>query len=72
MEEHGVVALLAGRILDESGTTALDLDTTSCLLLDVLDIGSAMAYNLGSEIETRDWLKTNWEPLFGPFALFTC
>jgi hypothetical protein len=53
----------------EATPTAFDLDSTTSLLLDMLDICAAMANHLGSKIKTRDGLHIDRYTLFGPFAL---
>jgi len=45
------------------------LHAAARLLLDVLDIGAAVAYDLGAEIEARDRLEADWNLLFRPFTL---
>ncbi len=37
VDEHGLVVLVAGVLVNESRTLTLDLHTSTCLLLDVLD-----------------------------------
>jgi hypothetical protein len=72
MQIHVLIALAASALLQEAGATALDLDAAPGLLLNVLDVGTAMANNLRSEIEARNWLEINGYLLFGPFALYPC
>lgn len=69
MEIHGLVAFLASVVLDEARATALDLDTTASFLLDVFDIGTAMADNLSTEVETRDGLEVDGNLFLRPFTL---
>lgn len=69
MQKHGFVALLVGRMLLESRTPALDLYAASSLLLDMLDVRSAMSNDLSPEVEAWKRLKTNWNAFLGPFAL---
>jgi hypothetical protein len=66
---HILVALTTCSMLHESGTTALDLNTASGLLLDVLNISAAVTYNLSSKIETWKRFKVDWDLLFRPFTL---
>jgi hypothetical protein len=69
MQVHGLIALSIGGHLPEAGTTSFDLDFAASLLLDMLDICSALANNLSSKIETLDRLQINGNTLLGPFPL---
>jgi hypothetical protein len=69
VEIHILVALTTRAMLHESGTTALDLDTASGLLLDVLNISATMANNLSTKIEAWKWFKIDWDLFFRPFTL---
>jgi hypothetical protein len=69
MEIHILIALTTGAMLHKSGTTALDLDTASGLLLDVLHISATMTNNLSTKVEAREWFEIDWNLLFGPFTL---
>lgn len=69
MQKQGLLALLCS-VLFESRSTALNLNATTGLLLDMLNILSAMAYNRSSKIEASNWFKANKNLFFGPFALF--
>lgn len=55
-------------MLDEAAASSLDLDTTAILLLNVLDVSSALTHNLRAEIEARNGLKVDRNALFWPFA----
>lgn len=70
MQIHILITLSARALLQEAGATTLDLDAAPGLLLNVLDIGTAMANNLRSEVKARNWLEINGNLLFGPFALY--
>jgi hypothetical protein len=48
---------------------ALNLDSTACFLLDVLDIVTAVTNDLRSEVEARDGLEIDGNFLFWPFSL---
>jgi len=50
-----VIALLS-TVLSESGTTALDLNAAASLLLDVLDVLTAMAHDRRAQVESGDRL----------------
>jgi len=69
MEEHVLVALTARCVFQVTGAAALDLHTTSGLLLDVLDVGTAMPYYLCSEVEAGDGVYVDRNLLLGPLAL---
>ena len=69
MKVHGLIALSIRAMLHETGVAALDLDTTSRFLLNVLDIGATMTDYLCSEVEAWDWFKVNGYAFFWPFAL---
>jgi hypothetical protein len=70
MQEHVLIALASGGKLQKPRTAALDLDTAACLLLDVLDIGTAVANHLSTEVEPRQGLEDDGDFLFRPFALW--
>jgi hypothetical protein len=65
---HGLITLVPGIVLHETRSTALNLDTASSLLLDMFDIGAALAYNLGTEVEARNGLEIHRNLLLWPFA----
>jgi hypothetical protein len=71
MEVHGLLALLAGLWLHEAWATALDLNFAAGLLLDILDVITAAADYLCSQIEPAYWLKSDGDLLLRPFALYT-
>lgn len=48
MKEHSFIAFTASARFDESGATALDLNTATSLLLDVLHIGTALSDDLST------------------------
>jgi hypothetical protein len=70
VQEHRLVALPASARFDESRASTLDLNATASLLLDVLHVGTTLADNLRTQIESRNWFKVNRNPLIGPFALY--
>lgn len=70
MEEHVLIALAPCCKLQVARTTALDLDTASGLLLNVLHVGTAMTDNLSSQVESGNRFKLYGDLLLGPFALF--
>ena len=70
MQKHIFIALAARRRFHVAGTAALDLYAAAGFLLDVFDVGSAMSYNLGAEVEARHRLEADRDLLLGPFALF--
>jgi hypothetical protein len=69
MQIHILIALSASALFHESRATALDLDTASSLLLDVLDVRTTMANNLRTKVEARNGLEIDRDLLFGPFTL---
>lgn len=70
MQEHGFVTFPASARFDESRTAALDLNTAASLLLDVLHVGAALADNLSTQVESRNRLEVDRNPLIRPFALY--
>lgn len=53
---HLLITFSASLMLHEARATALDLDTTSGLLLNVLDIRPTLSYNLSTQVETGNGL----------------
>jgi hypothetical protein len=56
-------------MLHESRATSLDLYAATRFLLDMLNIRTSVANNLGSKIETWNWFEVNWDLLLWPFTL---
>lgn len=56
-------------VFHEARATAFYLHTASGFLLNVLDIRTALAYNLSAQVEARNRLKVYGYLLFRPFAL---
>lgn len=50
-------------------TTSLDLNAASSLLLDMLDISTAVTNNLSTKVEPRKWLERDGNLFLWPFAL---
>jgi hypothetical protein len=71
MKIHILITLTTSAMLHKSRATALDLDTTSSLVLNMFHIGSSMTHNLSTKVETRKWFKINEDLLLGPFTLFS-
>ena len=69
VQKHRVIALLLRGILVVGGAASLDLNATTGLLLDMLDVGATMADHLRAHVEPRKRLKADWDSLLGPFAL---
>lgn len=69
MQEHRIVAFALRAVFDETGATALDLDTAAGLLLDVLHIRTTLTNDLGAQIKPGNRLKIDWDALVRPFAL---
>lgn len=70
MEEHRFVTFAASARFDEARATALDLNTATGGLLDVLHVSTTLSNDLGSQVETGDWLKIDGDALIRPFALY--
>ena len=70
MQEHFLVALPVGRSFQVAGTLALDLYAAAGFLLNVFNIGSAMANDLCTKVEARNRFKADGDLLFGPFPLW--
>ena len=68
MQIHLLIALHASFLLHESTASALDLHSALGLLLDVLDVLTALANNLSPQIETRNRLELDGNAFFRPFA----
>ena len=58
-------------MLHKSRTTALDLDAAARFLLDMLDIGAPVTYDLGSQVEAWNRFEVDGNLLLWPFALHT-
>jgi hypothetical protein len=71
MQVHVFITLTTSTMFHEARSTALDLDTTPSLLLDMLDISPSMTNNLSTEVEARNWFKIYLNSFLGPFALFS-
>jgi hypothetical protein len=56
-------------MFSEARPPAFDLNSATCLLLDVLHILSTMSYNRCTKIKTRNRLQSNGYFFFRPFAL---
>jgi hypothetical protein len=68
MEIHRLISLGRERRLNETRTTSFDLNPAASLLLDMLYVRALWANHLGSQVESVDWLKVNWNILLRPFA----
>ena len=68
---HVFVALTSCSMLHKSRTTALDLDAAARFLLDMLDIGAPVTYDLGSQVEAWNRFEVDGNLLLWPFALHT-
>ena len=69
MQIHWLIALSTSTMLHETRIAALDLNTASCFLLDVLNVSASMTHDLCSQVESRKGLKVDGNTLFRPFAL---
>lgn len=68
MKVEGLLALFR-TVLSKTRAATLDLDTATCLLLDVLDVLTPVSNDRCSKVEAGDGLEVNKHLLFGPFAL---
>lgn len=69
MKEHVLITLPSCGNLQISRTTAFDLDTAPCLLLDVFHIGTTVTDDLCAKVESGQRLELDGNLLLGPFAL---
>jgi hypothetical protein len=69
MQIHVLVTLLPSAVLHETRSSSLDLNSASSFLLDMLNIGTPMANNLSTKIESLNWYKVNRYLLLWPFTL---
>jgi hypothetical protein len=69
VEIHWLIMLLTSVLVFEAGASAFDLNSTSGLSLDMLNISTSSSDNLSTEIETRNWFQVDWNLFFWPFAL---
>lgn len=69
MQKHRLIALSAGRLLDESRAAAFDLNSAASLLLNMFDIGAALTYDLRPQVESGNRLEIDGNTLLGPFSL---
>lgn len=70
MEEHSLVTFTTSARFNEARSTALDLNTATSLLLDVLHISTALSDDLSTQVETGNRLKIDGDALIRPFALY--
>ena len=68
MQIHHLIALGTRLVLHESTAAAFDLHTTPSLCLNVLHIAATGTHYLRPQIEARDRLEIDWDPLLGPLA----
>ena len=52
MEIHGLIRLLTRGMFQEARASTFNLDPAAALLLNVLDIGTALTNDLGSKVES--------------------
>jgi hypothetical protein len=69
MEIHLIVALASGGQLDIARAPAFDLYTATCLLLNVLDVGTPGSHDVSTQVKARDRLKRDGNSLLRPFSL---
>ena len=68
MQIHLLITLHLGIVLLETASSALDLNSATRLLLNVLHIGSTSSDDLGAQVESRNGLEVDRDALFGPLA----
>jgi hypothetical protein len=68
---HVLIAFTTSAMFHESGPTALNLNTTSRLLLNVLNISTSMTDYLSTKVKAGKWFKINRDLLLRPFALIS-
>lgn len=69
VQEHRLVAFPAGAVLHEARAPTFDLNPATGLLLDMLDIGTALSDDLSTQVEPGNGLQVHGNPLLGPFTL---
>jgi len=69
VQVHRFIALAVGAVFHEAGVAAFDLYTAASFLLNMLYVLSAVAHDLGAEVEARNWFEVDGDTFFGPFAL---
>ena len=69
MQKHGLITFALGAVLDEARAAALNLDATTGALLNVLHIGTALADDLGTQVEPGDRFENDGNAFLWPFAL---
>lgn len=69
MQIHGFITFLTSRVFHESRATSLNLNATSCLLLDMLNISTSMSNYLSTKIKAWKCFKADRDLLLGPFTL---
>jgi hypothetical protein len=55
MQIHRLIAFFSSTVFRKTRTPAFDLYFTPGFLLDVLNIGAALPYNLSPKIKTGNW-----------------
>ena len=69
VEVHWLLTFLLGGVVHEGRATAFDLHAAARLVLDMFDIGTALADYLSAEIEPRQRLQVDEDLFLWPFAL---
>jgi hypothetical protein len=69
MQIHGLIAFSICAHFSKARPTAFDLDPAAGLVLNMLDVRTTLAHNLGSQVESLDRLQIDWNALFRPFPL---
>lgn len=69
VKEHVFIAFPVRCGLEIPGSAALYLHSASGLLLNMLHVRATVANDLSTQVESLDWLQSDWDLLFRPFAL---
>lgn len=68
MKVHLLITLNPSIVLHETTAAALDLHTTACLGLNMLDIAATRTDDFRAEVETRNRLEVDRDALIWPLA----
>lgn len=69
VQVHRLVALGARAVFEEARAAAFDLYAAPGFLLDVLDVGAAVADDLGAKVEAGQGFHVDGDAFLGPFTL---
>lgn len=69
VKKHGLVTLFVCLLFKKSRSSALDLNTASSFVLNMLYVRASLANYLSSKIEPANGFEINWNFSFLPLAL---